>query len=102
MHVIRRIDENWFEGRHGDRQGIFPVQYVDIMKEPETPLTMTPMSSLAPTPAAGSSSHMPVTIVSTSTEPRPAPAAPPAVPPRPGAARLGMLLVFFLYARLLT
>ena len=89
VHVIRRIDENWYEGRHGGRQGIFPVQYVDIMKEPETPLTMTPMSSLAPTPAAGSSS-MEISVVSSST-------APPAVPKRgAGAARggggvLGML-----------
>ncbi len=58
IQLIRRVDDNWYEGRHGGRQGIFPVQYVEVTREPETPLTMTPMSSLAPTPAAGTTSNV--------------------------------------------
>ena len=52
LQLIRQVDENWMEGRVGDRQGIFPASYVDILKPPNTPL-MTPMSSYATTPANG-------------------------------------------------
>ena len=47
--LIRRIDENWYEGRCGWRQGILPVSYVETIQDPLTPLT-TPMSSVAPSP----------------------------------------------------
>ena len=50
--LIRRIDENWLEGRIGQRQGIFPASYVQICREPATPM-MTPLPSLAPTPIPG-------------------------------------------------
>lgn len=51
--LIRRVDKNWYEGRIGNRQGIFPVSYVEPQREPDTPM-MTPMSSHAPTPVPGS------------------------------------------------
>lgn len=30
MTVIRRVDENWVEGRKGDRVGIFPIAFVQM------------------------------------------------------------------------
>ena len=50
--LIRRVDDNWLEGRLGGRQGIFPSSYVQICREPDTPM-MTPLPSLAPTPIPG-------------------------------------------------
>ena len=50
--LIRRVDDNWYEGRSQGRQGIFPVNYVEVLREPDTPL-MTPASSYAPTPRTG-------------------------------------------------
>ena len=32
--LTRRIDRNWFDGRIGNRKGIFPVSYVDVVCEP--------------------------------------------------------------------
>ena len=32
--LTRRVDENWYEGRIGQRRGIFPVSYVDVLVEP--------------------------------------------------------------------
>lgn len=32
--LTRRVDENWYEGRIGNRKGIFPVSYVDTLMEP--------------------------------------------------------------------
>lgn len=32
--LIRRVDENWYEGRIGSRRGIFPVLYVHVIREP--------------------------------------------------------------------
>lgn len=31
MSLTRRVDPNWFEGRIGNRKGIFPVTYVDVL-----------------------------------------------------------------------
>jgi sorbin and SH3 domain-containing protein 1 len=28
--LMRRIDNNWFEGRIGSRKGIFPVSYIEV------------------------------------------------------------------------
>ncbi|PSN50462.1 hypothetical protein C0J52_04936 [Blattella germanica] len=40
--LTRRVDDNWFEGRIGNRKGIFPVSYVEILSEPgEKPGTPT-------------------------------------------------------------
>ncbi|XP_047106514.1 sorbin and SH3 domain-containing protein 1 isoform X3 [Schistocerca piceifrons] len=32
--LTRRVDENWYEGRIGNRKGIFPVSYVEVLQEP--------------------------------------------------------------------
>lgn len=34
--LIRRVDENWYEGKISgtNRQGIFPVTYVEVNKRP--------------------------------------------------------------------
>lgn len=50
--LLRRVDENWFEGRAGNRQGIFPVAYVEVVNEPSTPL-VTPAPSVITTPMTG-------------------------------------------------
>jgi len=32
--LTRRVDENWYEGRIGNRKGIFPISYVEVITEP--------------------------------------------------------------------
>jgi hypothetical protein len=54
VQLIRRVDDHWLEGRRGDKQGIFPASYVEILREPDTPLANTPApSSFATTPVPG-------------------------------------------------
>lgn len=31
VSLTRRVDNNWFEGRIGNRKGIFPITYVDVL-----------------------------------------------------------------------
>ncbi|KAL7051995.1 hypothetical protein ACKWTF_004717 [Chironomus riparius] len=33
VSLTRRVDPNWFEGRIGNRKGIFPVSYVDVLTD---------------------------------------------------------------------
>ncbi|KAI8521268.1 Sorbin and SH3 domain-containing protein 1 [Branchiostoma belcheri] len=42
--LLRRVDSNWYEGQIGNRQGIFPVSYVEVFKEPgdSTPTDLSP------------------------------------------------------------
>lgn len=49
--LTRRVDENWYEGRIGNRKGIFPVSYVDTLMEPGADRPLTPSSSPMPRPA---------------------------------------------------
>ena len=35
--VDRRFDENWLEGQHAGRHGLFPVSYVEFISSPLTP-----------------------------------------------------------------
>ena len=30
LHIIRQIDENWYEGGVDGRIGIFPVNYIEV------------------------------------------------------------------------
>lgn len=30
IYLIRKINEDWMEGRIGNRQGIFPINFIDI------------------------------------------------------------------------
>ncbi|XP_074986783.1 sorbin and SH3 domain-containing protein 1 isoform X32 [Caretta caretta] len=59
--VIRRVDENWYEGKISgtNRQGIFPVTYVDMLKRPlvknavdypELPMSHSPNRSTTASP----------------------------------------------------
>ncbi|XP_015600449.1 uncharacterized protein LOC107270181 isoform X5 [Cephus cinctus] len=49
--LTRRVDENWYEGRIGNRKGIFPISYVEVIVEPghrpETPVQSKPVASPA-------------------------------------------------------
>uniref|UniRef100_A0A646QJH6 Sorbin and SH3 domain-containing protein 2 n=1 Tax=Hemiscolopendra marginata TaxID=943146 RepID=A0A646QJH6_9MYRI len=48
--LTRRVDRNWYMGRIGGREGIFPVSYVDVIREPAD-LSRSP-SSPVPKPVA--------------------------------------------------
>ncbi|KAG8435175.1 hypothetical protein GDO86_013210 [Hymenochirus boettgeri] len=59
--LIRRVDENWYEGKISgtNRQGIFPVTYIDIIKRPrlknsadymDLPLSYSPNRSASVSP----------------------------------------------------
>ncbi|XP_061490702.1 sorbin and SH3 domain-containing protein 1 isoform X20 [Rhineura floridana] len=64
--LIRQVDENWYEGKipGTNRQGIFPVTYVDILKQPvlknmldyaNLPFSQSPNRSLTTSPQSPSS-----------------------------------------------
>ncbi|XP_061214665.1 sorbin and SH3 domain-containing protein 1 isoform X19 [Neopsephotus bourkii] len=59
--LIRRVDENWYEGRISgtNRQGIFPVTYVEVLKRPvvknaidypDPPTSISPNRSMTASP----------------------------------------------------
>lgn len=59
--LIRRVDENWYEGRISgtSRQGIFPVTYVEVLKRPvvknaidypDPPVSLSPSRSMTASP----------------------------------------------------
>ena len=50
--LLRKVDDNWYEGRARNRQGIFPVAYVEVAQDPTTPL-ITPAPSVITTPMTG-------------------------------------------------
>ncbi|XP_070185201.1 uncharacterized protein [Littorina saxatilis] len=50
--LLRHVDDNWYEGRIGNRQGIFPISYVEVTRQPSTPL-ITPAPSVITTPMTG-------------------------------------------------
>lgn len=35
MDLVRKIDNNWWEVRHGNKAGIVPVAYLDVLREPQ-------------------------------------------------------------------
>ncbi|XP_062604547.1 sorbin and SH3 domain-containing protein 1-like isoform X22 [Saccostrea cucullata] len=75
--LLRRVDENWFEGRAGNRQGIFPVAYVEVLNEPSTPL-VTPAPSVITTPMTGRGTPemlSPVSMEAPTPPPQPSPGA---------------------------
>ncbi|KAM6067500.1 sorbin and SH3 domain-containing protein 1 isoform 22-T25 [Chlamydotis macqueenii] len=70
--LIRRVDENWYEGKISgtNRQGIFPVTYVEVLKRPvvknaidypDPPMSLSPNRSMTASPQSPSSEllHMP-------------------------------------------
>ncbi|XP_056019306.1 uncharacterized protein LOC125671809 isoform X40 [Ostrea edulis] len=85
--LLRRVDENWFEGRSGNRQGIFPVAYVEVLNEPSTPL-VTPAPSVITTPMTGTPEMLsPVSMEAPTPPPQPSPGA--FSPKSPAAYRHG-------------
>ncbi|XP_056019298.1 uncharacterized protein LOC125671809 isoform X33 [Ostrea edulis] len=87
--LLRRVDENWFEGRSGNRQGIFPVAYVEVLNEPSTPL-VTPAPSVITTPMTGRGTPemlSPVSMEAPTPPPQPSPGA--FSPKSPAAYRHG-------------
>ncbi|XP_037257198.1 sorbin and SH3 domain-containing protein 1 isoform X20 [Falco rusticolus] len=59
--LIRRVDENWYEGKISgtNRQGIFPVTYVEVLKRPvvknaidypDPPVSLSPSRSMTASP----------------------------------------------------
>ncbi|NXW63619.1 SRBS1 protein, partial [Eurystomus gularis] len=59
--LIRRVDENWYEGKISgtNRQGIFPVTYVEVLKRPvvkngidypDPPISLSPNRSMTASP----------------------------------------------------
>ncbi|KAM6390943.1 sorbin and SH3 domain-containing protein 1 isoform 18-T24 [Pluvialis apricaria] len=64
--LIRRVDENWYEGKVSgtNRQGIFPVTYVEVLKRPvvknaidypDPPMSLSPNRSMTASPQSPSS-----------------------------------------------
>ncbi|KAK3917926.1 Vinexin, partial [Frankliniella fusca] len=51
VNLIRRVDENWFEGRIGNQKGIFPVSYVEVLLEPSERPATTPIPTGKPVAA---------------------------------------------------
>ncbi|KAM9549773.1 sorbin and SH3 domain-containing protein 1 isoform 2-T2 [Guaruba guarouba] len=67
--LIRRVDENWYEGRISgtNRQGIFPVTYVEVLKRPvvknaidypDPPMSLSPNRSITASPQSPSSEQL--------------------------------------------
>jgi len=53
--VVRRHDENWFEGLHDGRQGLFPVAYVELIRLPlpsSSPHSTTSITGIQRRPTA--------------------------------------------------
>ncbi|XP_077297261.1 uncharacterized protein LOC143918987 isoform X3 [Arctopsyche grandis] len=59
--LIRRVDDNWYEGRLGDRKGIFPVSYVEVLAEPTMNRSELPSSIGSGKPVASPAAHSMVT-----------------------------------------
>lgn len=73
--LLRQVDPNWFEGRVGNRQGIFPLNYVEVLREPSTPL-ITPAPSVITTPMTGTPEMLsPVSMEAPTPPPQPSPGA---------------------------
>ena len=41
MTVIRQVDDNWLEGKKGDKIGIFPISFVKVSKGNSCSLVFT-------------------------------------------------------------
>ncbi|CAM1305996.1 SORBS2 (predicted) [Pycnogonum litorale] len=48
VNLIRRVDDNWWEGRLGTKTGIFPASYVKVVKEPRVQDLRSSASSQPP------------------------------------------------------
>ena len=32
--ILKRVDDNWYEGELNDQIGIFPTNYIEVIQEP--------------------------------------------------------------------
>jgi len=55
--VVRRVDDNWLEGRRGDVTGIFPVSYVEPLSNRETSSNAPELNSRRPKPVGAPAAH---------------------------------------------
>ncbi|XP_051945029.1 sorbin and SH3 domain-containing protein 2-like [Xyrauchen texanus] len=57
--LLRQVDQNWFEGKipGTNKQGIFPVSYVDVMKKSSIQSTSQPSGPTIPTSYSSDSVH---------------------------------------------
>uniref|UniRef100_A0A182TNA5 SH3 domain-containing protein n=1 Tax=Anopheles melas TaxID=34690 RepID=A0A182TNA5_9DIPT len=49
IHVLRRVDQNWAEGRIGDKIGIFPISSATSSSDTSSSVTTSPNSSTSTT-----------------------------------------------------
>ncbi|XP_076318176.1 uncharacterized protein LOC143229560 isoform X3 [Tachypleus tridentatus] len=51
LALIQRVDKNWYEGRTGNKRGIVPVSYIEVLKEPDNSAihSLSPKAPLDPT-----------------------------------------------------
>ncbi|XP_067124513.1 sorbin and SH3 domain-containing protein 2-like [Centruroides vittatus] len=67
--LTRRVDSNWYEGRIGNKKGIFPLSYIEVIKEPDeinltaSLLCKSPSSSIFNTYMNGVSSNQQLHIL---------------------------------------
>ncbi|XP_053547844.1 sorbin and SH3 domain-containing protein 1 [Bombina bombina] len=48
VYIYKQIDQNWYEGEHHGRVGIFPISYIEMLPQPEKiqPRTVSPVHVL--------------------------------------------------------
>ncbi|XP_071808913.1 uncharacterized protein [Asterias amurensis] len=49
IELVKKIDANWWEGRIGNRKGIFPSAYVEVLREPTGAISPPAVKSPPPT-----------------------------------------------------
>ncbi|XP_072939594.1 uncharacterized protein CAP isoform X11 [Epargyreus clarus] len=55
--LTRRIDQNWWEGRNGNKTGIFPDSYVTVLQEPSLGKLESQSNSNTDKPVASPAAH---------------------------------------------
>lgn len=72
--VIRRVDENWAEGKIGDRKGIFPISFVEFNPAAKSLLDSSAFSNVSSTtPVSDMADHpsLPQITASSNSSPNP-------------------------------
>lgn len=55
--LVRKIDENWFEGRIGDRTGIIPASYCQVLSLPQVKIPSRLEKAASSKPVAAPAAH---------------------------------------------
>ncbi|KAG8193991.1 hypothetical protein JTE90_013683 [Oedothorax gibbosus] len=50
--LLRKLDHNWYEGRLGTKKGIFPVSYIQVLREPQEHHATTGHRTISPKPTS--------------------------------------------------